>query len=1735
MSSLTNKARVILGSFFSTLVLCTPVWGDDTEIYFGGNTSVSVKPNVLFVLDTSGSMTSLDGGSTTRLDRMKTALNSILNSAQDINVGLMRFSNPGGPILYPVTDIDQALTTTVVEDALSGVTSSSISSGSDDAEQTPDGTVILNSSTLEMTTATIAASTAVTAQVSNSYDDAEENVSTGGVSRTSGDLELMVADGTTQQVVGIRFAAVNVPAGATITSAWIDFEIDEQNTASADPVTVRISAQATDSAASFSSSDSDISSRTKTTANTTWAISANPAVNSSLTTPTLSALVQEVVNRAGWSDNNAMAFVLELVEGTGVRWVESYNGEPNAAPTLHITYTNLSTTSVSNRVSNETDNAIQSSNNNNVSTNIQSIDLAKSGEPVGFRFANVNVPVGATITDARLEFEIDAENTNAVTLLISGEDADNPVTYGNGNNVSSRVKTATNTSWAVNTNPAVNNALTSPNISTIVQHIIDRGGWSANNAMAFIVEHVSGSGKRVVESHKGDSASAAQLHITYTTGASGSSAQTIGLRFSNINIPQGAAISSAIVSFTADNSNSISTNLVFHADDTDNSAPITTANDDLGNTNRPRTTANVGWNAAGTLGPWTNGDEYQSPDISTVIQEVVSRNGWCGGNSMTLLVSGTGLRIAKSYENDPSQVAKLDITYDPDSSPTGCMNQEFGVRVSASSDDAEQNSSGAVNLTSSDLELVTESTTQTIGLRFNNIQLNQGATVTSAYLEFAVDEIDATTATSLTIKGEDTASAATFTTASNNISSRSTTTASATWSISEQWTTANELKASPDIAPIINELLARGDWVPGNSMAFIITGSGKRVAHAYDGSSLAPRLVYITDPNTVPTSSNTVRTRLIEEVTSLDHKSGTPIVDSLYEAALYFRGEGVDYGKTRGSGTSSRAKTRVSYGTPIPATGEISAYTGGTLVRPTGCTTDNLGSSACEEEEITGSPIYTTPISESCQSNHIVLLTDGYASVNTSADKVKTMAGLTACADSGSEACGTELISFLKNSDQHSGLSQDQTIKTHTIGFNFSDPWLAGLATAGGGGYYEASSTAGLLDAFDTIVKTIKAVNTTFVEPSVTINQFNRFAHRDDVYFALFKPQETPKWFGNLKKYRLQGSPATLYDSQNPAQPAIDPSTGFFSIESQSYWSADEDGNVVEKGGAASRIPTTRNVFTSVSGAALSVADNKFHESNALVTKSLLDISAESDAYRTGLVKWARGLDENDAPRYEIGDPLHSRPELVTYDGTSSTLESTIFFGTNEGFLHAIDINTGIEQFAFIPKELLGNLNTFYANTAVTNRPYGLDSGITLWTKDANRDGDLKDSDDFAYLYIGMRRGGNNYYALDVTDVSAPTLMWQIEGGSGDFLHLGQTWSKPIKTRLHFDDADHDVLIFGGGYNAAQDSVSVRTADSIGNAIYMVDALTGALIWSGGGGTGHDETFADMDYSIPSTLNVVDINRDGFAEQIYVGDMGGQLWRFDINQDPAVKLESKLVTGGVIADLAGSDAANNRRFYYPPDLALAVEGKSRYLSVAIGSGYRAHPLNTAVQDRFYMVKVPDIYTVPASYSTWAESDLYDASANLIQQGDTAQQAAAQVALSNDDALRKQGWYINMEHTGEKVLASSLTIQNQIVFTTYEPKASVTGSCNPAQGTSRAYLVSLFDASPMVDVNQDTSVTKEDRIIQLQIGSIPATPTVIDTLESKPTVWVGPERVDQVDTDVESVRTYWIEENKSCDC
>lgn len=172
----------------------------------------------------------------------------------------------------------------------------------------------------------------------------------------------------------------------------------------------------------------------------------------------------------------------------------------------------------------------------------------------------------------------------------------------------------------------------------------------------------------------------------------------------------------------------------------------------------------------------------------------------------------------------------------------------FERRVLSGLDDVEQLASGGVATSSSDLELVDDGSNigQIVGIRFTGIDIPQGAIITSAYIQFQTDEAGSS-ATSLLIRGEDTDDAAAFAKVNYNVSSRATTDASAAWSPAA-WTTAGTAdmeQRTPSLMEIVQEIVDRSGWATGNDMVFVITGTGKRTAEAYEGSAAGAPLLHI--------------------------------------------------------------------------------------------------------------------------------------------------------------------------------------------------------------------------------------------------------------------------------------------------------------------------------------------------------------------------------------------------------------------------------------------------------------------------------------------------------------------------------------------------------------------------------------------------------------------------------------------------------------------------------------------------------------------------------------------------------------------------------------------------------------------------------------------------------------------------------------------------------------------------
>lgn len=1116
-----------------------------------------------------------------------------------------------------------------------------------------------------------------------------------------------------------------------------------------------------------------------------------------------------------------------------------------------------------------------------------------------------------------------------------------------------------------------------------------------------------------------------------------SPSDTIGVRFRNVYIPKGATITSAYVTFVASSSDSGATSINISADNADNAPAYTTAANDI--TGRTQT-ASVAWAPP----DWTSGTRYYTSNVSTIVQAIVNRSGWQSGNAIAFRLSNTGnARRAYAYDryNNSSYEGvfpKLVVKYDSSTvSTVVACNKTAVARVNLGTDDAEERVSTGGMTTSqtgtNPIQLTKQGTSneQIVGVRFQNIQIPQGATIVSSELEFRIRSTNSAAA-SLTVYGQAVDDAATFAGTNFNISSRAKTTASVAWNNLPN-PAAGQALTTPDLTAIVQEVVNRGGWASGNDMAFIIqaqgTASGPRNVEAYETSP--GRAPYLRITYQASCATRKARDEIKAAIVAMTAGGSTPIVDALYEGALYFRGNTMDYGKVRENASTNTRVLRVSH--PL-------SYSGGVLSQPAGCANTDLEADACTGEQITGSATYISPVTAGCQSNHIVLLTDGAATANNSTTKVRTMTGASSCSGSGDEACGVTLTSYLANNDQFSAYTGTQPIYTHTVGINISNQFLADLASNGKGSYQSVSNADELTGAFQEILNQVLSDPTGFVSPSLTVNAFNRLYDQDDVYFSVFSPQLAVGWPGNIKKYRLcDKGESCIFGEVLDAndEPAIDPNTSKIKGTAQSFWSASPDGPTVDQGGAGSEVPaytsSSRKVYTytgatdvPASAVDLTLAAHVVNQAvvgtpdNPALSKTLLGNAAMTDTEYYNIIRWMRGQDvqdeDNDSSttdnRWKFADALHSRPATVTYGGTAANPVTKLFVGTNDGGLRMINTSNdtttgGQEEWIVYLPEFLPQMKNLMDNNS-GEHILGLDGASSIWVVDNDSDGIIEPANsDKVYLYVGMRRGGRDIYAFDVTPDSGPVttpsaigeikpkFLWRIKGGvAGNYAGLGQTWSYPQVATIRVectsgdtscDDGDSStpdskkktVLIFGGGYDPSQDGVMPPGADAMGNGIYIVDPLDGSLVWRvGGTGSGAPLELSAMKYAIASDVGMVDSNGDGAEDRLYVGDTRGQVFRIDLSDqiDPSGS-DANAKNGGapgsggsngyVFADVGctGGVRSNNcsatakyerRKFFYAPTIVKSRDSTysatEYYDLITIASGDREDPLDKITKD-----------------------------------------------------------------------------------------------------------------------------------------------------------------------------------------
>jgi PilY1 beta-propeller domain len=780
-----------------------------------------------------------------------------------------------------------------------------------------------------MTTPVLAlTSGTVNIRVSDGNDDAEEDVSDGDMDRGSSDLEMIHE--SEDQIVGIRFRNITIPQGSTITNAYIQFTTDEVSDGATDLTFV---AEDVDNAVAFSDDDDDISDRDNTSASVDW--DSVPEWGSegdsgySQQTPDLTALVQEVVNRGGWVSGNAMVFI---ITGSGTRIAESYNGSSSKAPLLHIEYTSdvveVSVSGGSDDAEEEDDGVMYLD-----STDLELVnDGGRGDQTVGIRFQSIAVPPGAVITSAYIVFETDETTSEVTNLTIKGEAiSDAPVFSSTPYDISNRTTTSQSVIWNIPSWDTYGQKHPTPDLSAVVQEIVGTAGWASGNDMAFII---SGTGQRVASAYEDDQ-TPPLLHIEYSEdpvpiitvdknsiggscyqGASPSDTDFTLINTGSVTLDYTVADDATWLSLSpSTGSGSLSAgSSVEYAINFSTSglavgtheATITLASADAPNSpveipvsvtvlTAPEATTcgNVPLYAQNLVSPAililldisssmtsmmnvsAAENNPQTPDLTTIVQEIVDRAGWVSGNAMAFKIEGSGHRTAVSYNGNSGSAPLLHVAYNDGS------DHEIDIRVSQGTDDAEETVGGSgVYLDSSDLEMVDDGGDQVIGIRFQNVTIPQGASISDAYIEFTIDETGSDT-TNLTFYGEDSDNPWTYADLDDDISGRTYTTASVSWSDVAEWAGVTQEQRIEIGRDVISDLVkdrsiswGYGTWCnrsPWNTISdYTIVHIGTK-AHTEDH-----------------------QTALQAAISATTSQSGTPFSPSIQAAQNYFDGNKAD-------------------------------------------------------------------------------------------------------------------------------------------------------------------------------------------------------------------------------------------------------------------------------------------------------------------------------------------------------------------------------------------------------------------------------------------------------------------------------------------------------------------------------------------------------------------------------------------------------------------------------------------------------------------------------------------------------------------------------------------------------------------------------------------------------------------------------------------------------------------------
>ncbi|WP_228274818.1 pilus assembly protein [Acinetobacter ursingii] len=720
---------------------------------------------------------------------------------------------------------------------------------------------------------------------------------------------------------------------------------------------------------------------------------------------------------------------------------------------------------------------------------------------------------------------------------------------------------------------------------------------------------------------------------------------------------------------------------------------------------------------------------------------------------------------------------------------------------------------------------------------------------------------------------------------------------------------------------------------------------------------------------------------------------------------------------------------------------------------------------------------------------------------------------------------GSSFANITKNTDgsyncNAAGISKD-----------IQNACLWGSSDYGTGGFYQASNKDDIISSMTQFLGGLqvdfKPTNLGVI--SIPKDPLDQTKSMGTGFFPMLQPlQDSTRvtWQGNLKKYYVYNG--TLSDSLTGGD-SLYTSTQEINPNAQDIWSSvSGDNSPINIGGSWNKIPvpsastadadsisnttSSRNVFVLSNGSMKKVTKDNLATDIAadqqVGTATEFPITTRASllkylGYNVTPANWNKttldAITYGQSPYRFLGGVIHSKPLVVTQSATINAATNAVtsrneyvVYGSMEGGLHIVDAGTGKEQSVFIPKEIIANQSETLASTDATSAnglkygvdaPWTVDNTFKITTQTSSSTSTTKYIANKMNIYGGMRMGGTGIYGLDISTPTSPNLLFNITPQTAGFSRLAQIWSKPTLTDIRVQGVKTRVLIFGGGYDPSVYETTNFTEPSgstatLGNAIYIVDATTGALIWMASSNTTgvadsyKATTSSDMKYSVVGQPVVMDYDADGLSDVIYFADLGGQIFRVDlnnVNQVATTANNNVAVRVQPIAKLRADSFVP--RFYERLAVAVFDDGQDRFVLVTAGSGNRSYPLIAeTAKNKVYGIIDRDAATntLSANYSAAATITPNDlVTSGVLGKTATAQTSTSDVALIK--AKTKKGWTFELRSTDSGNYARAYEEPElktgDLYVTLYDPKATPNGavanSCTGGvRGLSTIYRICM---------------------------------------------------------------------------